>query len=354
MKVLFLTTGTDITASTRVRVHQYFPYLERAGIQYFVICMSPSIVRREFKILEFFEKNFNKVMRYLKLVLLSIVCDIVFIQKVLLRSCVQNLIRILNKNIIFDFDDAIWISYKIPTLGDSAICTNSVQTRLRLSHIIRISKYVVLTNDYIKAFAAQFNKNILVITGPINCTRYFPAKKSDSKNIVIGWISSPAHTFYLKPLFNVFKRISQNYPNIIIKLIGASDLAIDGVNLVIKKWTLNTEVKNLQDFDIGIMPLPDDERTRGKGGYKLLQYMALGIPCVASPVGINSTLIKEGLNGYLADSEDQWFEKLEMLIKDRGLRRSMGANGRKIVEEQYSLEVSAPKLIELTKKVGAG
>jgi len=122
---------------------------------------------------------------------------------------------------------------------------------------------------------------------------------------------------------------------------------------VIKEWGLDAEVGDLQDFDIGIMPLPNDEWSRGEGGYKLLQYMAVGIPCVASPVGINSALIKEGVNGYLANSEDQWYQKLEVLIKNRTLRESMGASGRNIVEERYSLEVSAPKLIEFIEKIGA-
>ena len=101
---------------------------------------------------------------------------------------------------------------------------------------------------------------------------------------------------------------------------------------------MDAEVGALQNFDIGTMPLPDSEWTRGKGGYKLLQYMAVGIPCVASPVGINSILIKEGVNGYLADSEDQWYKKLEMLIRDRALRESIGFEGRKMVENNILLK----------------
>lgn len=347
MKVLFLTLGTETMASSRTRVHQYFPYLEKAGIQCFVICMSHNVVQRKFRIFEFIADKIHKVIRYIKIFFFSMDCDVIFIQKILLRSCVQNLIRILNKNIIFDFDDAIYASPR-------ACSSTNNDLQKRFVHTLLISKGVVLENNYAKEFVLEFNKNILMITGPIDCRRYFQkVRKEDRHDIVIGWIGSPTTTVYLKLLLGVFKKIIKNYPNVVVELIGATSLEIEGINLVIKDWALDTEVENLQDFDIGIMPLPDDKWSRGKGGYKLLQYMAVGIPCVASPVGINSALIKEGVNGYLANSEDQWYDKLETLIKNRALRESMGVSGRKIVEERYSLEVNAPKLIELIEKIGA-
>ena len=346
MKVLFLTIGTETIASSRTKVYQYVPYLQQAGIQCIIIPMTNATKKSKFRTWGLIKRKLNSVIKYLKIALFSIVCDVVFIQKVLLPIWIQNLIRALNKNIIFEFDDAIWTSHQ------TSIHPNNALRRLLLSHIISISKFVFLENNYTKEFTMQFNKNILMITGPIDCKRYFPKRGEKNKNIVIGWIGSPPNTLYLKPVFSVFKRINKNYPDVVIELIGASNLKIEGVNLVIKEWNFDTEVENLHDFDIGIMPLPDDEWSRGKGGYKLLQYMAIGIPCIASPVGINSTLIREGINGYLASSEDEWFEKLEILIKNRILRRSMGVNGRKLIEEKYSLKVSAPKLIKLIKEIG--
>lgn len=346
MKVLFLTTGTEVMASSRVRVYQYLPYLEKAGIHYLVIPTSSIPVRRtKFGILRSFERKFNSGIKYSKLILFSIICDVVFIQKVLPPIWLQNLIKLLNKNIVFDFDDALYASHQ------TSISTNLNIIRKRLINIIRISKYlVILKNEDIKKFTSQFNKNILTITGPMDCQRYFPRGKKKGKDIVIGWIGHPLNTPYLKPLFNVFRKISKKYPNVIIELIGTFNLVVEDVNIKFKKWSLDTEVRDLQNFDIGIMPLSDDEWSRGKGGYKLLQYMAVGIPCVASPIGINSQLIKEGINGYFANSDDQWYEKLEILIEDEKLRKLIGRNGRGIVEEQYSLKMSAPKLIKLIKK----
>jgi len=347
-KILFLTARTEALASSRTRVYQYIPYLEKAGIQCFVIIMMrhPSVDKAKLKLWKFIKLLFTGGIKYLRIVLLCIFCDVVFIQKTLLPIWRQNLIRLLNRNLIFDFDDAIYVSSQIyPSISDA-------MNRRRLGHILQISRGVILENNYTKEFALQFNKNILMITGPIDCKRYFPKKKEKNKNITIGWIGSPGTTPFLEPLSDVFRKIARHYPNVVIKLIGASPLKRQGRNIQIVEWGLNSEVENLHDFDIGIMPLPDNELAKGKGGYKLLQYMAIGIPCVGSPVGINSVLIKEGVNGYFADSEEQWYDKLQMLINNRALRESMGSKGREIAEQRYSLQVSTPKLVQFIKKLG--
>lgn len=345
-KVLFLTAQTETLASSKVRVYQYIPWLEKAGIRCFVIVLMRhrSLDKTKPKFWKSIKILFAGGIKYLKILVLCIFCDVVFIQKRILPVWRQNLMRLLNRNLIFDFDDAIYLpSQECPSVSDAA-------SRKRLVHILRISKGVVVANEYLKKFALPFNKNILIITGPIDCKRYFPKVKEKNKNITIGWIGSPGTAPFLEPLCDVFRKIDRDYPNVVIELIGASGLKQPSHNIVTVEWALDTEVENMHNFDIGIMPLPDNEQASGKGGYKLLQYMAIGIPCVASPVGINSVLIKEGVNGYLADSEDQWYEKLEILINNIALRESMGAKGREIAEQQYCLQVSTPKLIEFITK----
>ena len=341
-KILFLTGDTEISAGPRVRVYQYIPYLEKAGIRCFVIPMmrhasvdkTTSIFWRCVKLL------ITSAIRYCKVVLLSIFCDVVFIQETWLAIWSQNFIRLLNKNIVYEFDDAIYVPDPKFSSARNAI------SRKRLCHMLKICKGVVLTNEQLKQFTLLFNKNVLIITGPIDCRRYSPKAKKHNKHITIGWIGAPQTTFFLEPLSDVFKKIGRHYPNVVVELIGASALKNPSANIRILQWTLDSEVENLHNFDIGIMPLIDSEQARGKGGYKLLQYMAIGIPCVASPVGINSILIEEGVNGYLADSQEQWYEKLQILIDNKSLRESMGAKGRAIAEQRYSLQTSAPKLIE--------
>lgn len=114
---------------------------------------------------------------------------------------------------------------------------------------------------------------------------------------------------------------------------------------------MNTEVFELQSFDIGIMPLPDDEWTRGKGGYKLLQYLSMGIPAISTPVCINTEIIQNGINGFLVNSKDQWIDKLTLLIENAQLRKRLGLSGKDHVEKRYSLNISAPKLLNILNDV---
>jgi glycosyltransferase involved in cell wall biosynthesis len=163
--------------------------------------------------------------------------------------------------------------------------------------------------------------------------------------VIIGWIGSPQNTFYLEPLLPVFQRICEKYEQVCFSFIGSAPVEYTGVNLHLVKWELHTETFELQKFDIGIMPLPDDEWTRGKGGYKLLQYMALGIPSVAAPVGINSSLLEDGENGFLATSEQEWFDRLSYLVEHEPERKRMGAIAREKAVMEYSFDVASTRLL---------
>jgi len=146
----------------------------------------------------------------------------------------------------------------------------------------------------------------------------------------------------------VYKALEDKYGNrLAFKCIGADEsqitgTAFEGGNV---KWDQKTEPEELRTYDIGIMPLPDDPWTRGKGGYKLLQYMAVGIPSVCSPVGTNTEIIREGINGFTADTEQAWIEKLSLLIENRYMRIEMGKRGREIAVSEYSFHHYAPILI---------
>jgi glycosyltransferase involved in cell wall biosynthesis len=211
---------------------------------------------------------------------------------------------------------------------------------------------IIIENEYTGEYAGRFNPDLLFITGPIDTEHYFMRSEKKGRNeVVIGWIGHPEHRGYILALTHIFKSLCKKYPEIRIMTIGAGDITMEGVNLITKNWSLETEIDNLHQFDIGIMPLPDDDVARGKGGYKLLQYMALGIPCVASPVGINSTMVKEGENGFLARTDNEWLEKISLLIEDKELRHKMGTIGRKIAVEEYSFSVAAPKLIRALRDV---
>ncbi len=129
-----------------------------------------------------------------------------------------------------------------------------------------------------------------------------------------------------------------------LNVIGTLGYRVDGVPTIAQAWCRDSEARDLHSFDIGVMPLPNDAWSRGKCGMKLLQYMATGVAAVASPVGVNTEIVQDGVNGFLAATADEWIEKLSALIQDGALRRRIGAAGRRTVEERYSARVWVPRV----------
>ncbi len=344
MKILFLTFGSEMVASSRTRVFQYLPFFKNNKIDYRVVpyhsglachlgSLQPKnlvnkLVRKVlYQVVEIYDLFFQR----LWFLILANYYDLIFIQKALLPICLVKFLK-KRKKIIFDFDDAIY--------------ANPAYNRKRFDTQISLYDLVVLENVYTKQYVNEHgNKNVTMITGPIDCKRYYPENRIGKDGIVIGWIGNPTTEKYLNILKDIFKKLSVMYENLTFELIGAQRINFQGVSLKLKQWSLATEVANLQNFDIGIMPLPDNKWTRGKGGYKLLQYMAVGVPSVVSPVGINREIINEGINGFLVNSEREWIEKLSLLIENRELRLRMGREARRMAEEVYSYRVNAPKLI---------
>lgn len=191
-------------------------------------------------------------------------------------------------------------------------------------------------------------QNVVVVPTVIDLKRYPPPPESSSQIPVIGWMGSPSSARYVQMIAGALSRLRGP---VRLRLVGAGSLALPE-NLMVDRveWCEDTEVKDLQDFDIGIMPLEDGPWERGKCGYKLIQYMAAGRPVVASPVGINIDLIREGENGFLASSEDEWCQVLDRLSADPLLRTSLGTAGRRFVEARYTHQAVIPKLVEVLRR----
>jgi len=348
LKILFLTLYDEQWANGRVRVYQYLSFLENRGIKYKVIPVITKGFSRYGQLRYYLSACLNMLFKWLKVVSLSFKYDAILISNVLLPLHLEKMIKAGNKNIIYDFCDALYVGYDTKYVGRDPVRTLLGKFgKIWLSRMLKISNHVLVENEPNKQFASHFCQDVIVITGPIDTERYVPrqSQKSDSSNIVVGWIGSPQAAPYVRILENALRILSQKYPRLVVELIGAGELKMEGVPVVIKRWDFESEVKDLHNFDIGIMPLPDNEWARGKGGYKLLQYMACGIPCVASPVGVNTEIIQDGFNGFLARNEEEWIEKLSLLIENPELRQKMGENGRAIAEEKYSLRVNAPRFL---------
>jgi glycosyltransferase involved in cell wall biosynthesis len=164
----------------------------------------------------------------------------------------------------------------------------------------------------------------------------------------IVWIGSPSTAYYLKALADPLRQLAARSP-FVLRVIGAS-VELPGVVVEHVDWRETTEVRSIAECDIGVMPLADSPWERGKCGYKLIQYMACGLPVVASPIGVNVDIVTEGVNGFLADGSEQWVAALERLLIQEDLRCSLGEQGRRRVESTYSLQVTAPMLANLLKK----
>lgn len=349
MKIIFLTTGDVIVPSSRTRVFQYLPYLKAESIQYRVLIANKQKYYGG-KYIFIISGTLYHAFIVLKFLFYCFFYEVIFVQKVLLPKPLIKIFKLLKKKIVFDFDDAI---YSIQdTITDPAVLKRSQINNNRFNNIIFLSDLVILENDYNKEYVGKFNKKIIMITGPIDTERYLPSSRQrNSKRVVIGWIGSPTNMNYLKLIFPVLDKISQKYPEVFFKFIGAAPVNLSCDRFLQVDWNIKTEVTELQEFDIGIMPLVDEEWSRGKGAYKLLQYMSIGIPSVASLVGINSELIKNDINGYLCSTDKEWYDKLCFLIENPELRKLMGQKAREIVEEKYSLRVAAPLLLSALGKL---
>lgn len=363
MNILFLTLGGPYYASSRTRVFQYCPHLEKKfnirikilryqsgwdSWLYVHVCTTSFLNRLLFRFclkgVFFFDIALRRI-QLLRLFIGAPFYDLVFIQKVLLPIWAQNFLWRLNKKIVFDFDDALYAE-------------GNLEDITRFNHILKLSKLVVLENDETDKYVKKICSNTVMITGPIDCGRYRPVERRKAPStVVIGWVGSVSTTKYLALVQQPLKKLCDKYGNkVVFEIVGAydSDFVFEGVNTRKQLWTLKDEVRYLEDFNIGIMPLFDDEWTRGKGGYKILQYMAMGIPTIASPVGINSQLVVVGKTGFLARTEDEWYTSLDQLIQNEILRKEMGGNARVLAEQYYSFEENTKKLVGKLNEVLEG
>lgn len=359
MKFLFVAQYGPITASSRTRVFDYLPFLEENGVVVKVVVVVPdSLVwlsggrhkmDRWFYYLRSFWRSFWVGW---KCVWWARQYDLLFIQKVLFPSFVARCLRFSRHKVIFDFDDAIFTTEVVG--GDWITRLRNWRHRRGLPQMLRAACQAVVENPYNQSYAEQFCPKVSILTGPIDTERYFPVKREREGRLVLGWVGSRTTSRYLDLIRVPLSELGFRYSHIRLNLIGAGEFKVEGLQANEQEWSWETEVLNLQQFDIGLMPLPDDSWTKGKGGYKLLQYFAMGLPVVASPVGINCEIVEDGINGFLAEGDAEWVSCLDQLIRDPELRNRMGNAGRKKMEVYFSLKRSGQELFQILKSVAYG
>ncbi len=245
--------------------------------------------------------------------------------------------------IVFDFDDAVFFSYKSPSNGYLSYLKFPGKT----AEICRLSAHVLAGNEFLAEYARANNKNVTIIPTTIDTEKYqFIERENDPNNLTIGWSGSFSTIQHLDTIRDVLQELAKT-EKFRLRVIGTPQYKIPGIDVEALLWRSETEIYDLRHIDIGLMPLPDDNWSKGKCGLKALQYMALGVPSICSPVGVNSTIIKDGENGFLAGNKAEWIEKIKVLIHEPELRRKLGPAGRETVEREYSAKVVAPKVLEV-------
>lgn len=255
--------------------------------------------------------------------------------------------KILRKRMIYDFDDAIWLTDRI----QESYLLRFLKWRHKVKSICRWSDKVSCGNEYLRNFALQYNPTAIYNPTTIDCEHLhnparYPQKKS-SESIVIGWTGSHSTLKYLIAIEPVLQQLELRFPSLSFLVIADQPPPLQLQRLTFIHWNPHTEIEDLLKMDIGIMPLPDDEWAKGKCGFKALQYMALEIPAVVSPVGVNTSIISHGIEGFLCQYNDEWLMALEKLITNQQLRTEMGRCGRKKVIDHYSVSSNTGNFLSL-------
>jgi glycosyltransferase involved in cell wall biosynthesis len=344
----------DTTPSQRFRIEQWRSNLEQQGISVDLAPFASSglmkllhqpghLAAKTAKFAAAFARRMTRIaasQRY----------DVVLIHRAACLAgpaLVERAIRILGKPVIFDFDDAIYLLH-----------TTDANRRLgwlkfpgKTATLCRIAAHVVVGNAYLADYARQHNPRVTVIPSSVDATWYRePPSKSRDARLVLGWMGSSTSQTHLEGFAPVLQRIGER-TRLEFRIVSDRRPVLPGVEHVWRAWSAETEAEELSQFDIGIMPIPDDEWARGKCAMKALLYMSMGVPTICSAVGANREVIQHGKNGFLAATPEEWIARVVELASDHTLRRRLGAEGRLTVEERYSMNGCANMFAEVVREV---
>jgi glycosyltransferase involved in cell wall biosynthesis len=345
MRILILPRYTARGASSRYRFWQYVPGLRRAGHE---VEIKPLLAdgyltelyrtgRRGWRWLAAgYAARFLDTLRAGRYD--AVLCEHEVFP--FLPAIAETFISKLNSRFILDYDDAAYCKYeRWPVL------------RGKIGSLMRAAERVVVGNSHLASYALQFTPHVSVIPTVVNLAAYTNRQDAAAcSRVRIAWIGTPLTASYLQPLVPELERVQKKHPHVGFRLIGAGNFFTNGLRTETREWSVTTEAQLLSECDIGIMPLSDTEFTRGKCGLKLIQYMACGLPVVASPVGANCEIVEENRNGFLAANAREWFEKLDALVASAELRKRLGTSGRAKVAAQYTLEHGLSKWLEILER----
>lgn len=331
----------DRAPGQRFRFEQYRPFLERNGYE---VEMSPLLSESDDQI--FYQRGhygskaliqLRSIRKRTRDVARADTFDVIVIYREALFTGSTRFERRFSESrakVVFDFDDAIWR----PDVSSGNRMLRWLKRPDKTREIIALSDRVIAGNNVLADYARRFNTNVEVIPTTIDTDEYRAVTKTrEPEPITIGWTGSLTTIKHFELAVPFLRALKARYGGrLAIDVIGDASYVNEALGIRGVEWRRDQEVDRLSKIDIGIMPLPDDEWSKGKCGLKGLQYMALGIPSLLSPIGVNREIVRHWVNGFLPTTDDEWVEQIDALIRSRELRQRVGAAGRQTVVDRYS------------------
>lgn len=347
LRALVFAKYGDRAASTRQRFVQAMPYLAAAGITLEIRPLFDNAY-----LTDLFEKGIRNRWRVLKAYLKRLrelkeakAYDLIIIQYELfpyLPALFESLLS-TQKPIILDYDDAIFHQYD----QHRNPLVRSILGK-KLIPLMRRARLILCGNDYLAEYAKQHNRHVAVVPTVVDVGHYHPTQGARNDPPVLGWIGSPSTWDYCLPLLDTLSQFTEKGA-LFVEVVGAGHKAKARPGFEFLDWSEKDEINDIRRMDIGIMPIPDAPWARGKCGYKLIQYMACGLPVIASPVGVNRQIVTHGEQGFLASTPEEWKAAIQQLLSDDALRKRMGEAGRTKAVAEYSIQRYGPRLAELLR-----
>lgn len=349
-------TPVGVMPSQRFRFEHYLPFLEENGIRYKVShYFSPKTRKFLYKkrnylgkvmaILPGYLKRFADLFRIIPYSFVYIHREVTPVGPPVYEWIIA---KILRKKIVYDFDDAIWV----PTMSEHNKKFRFIRSFSKIGKICKWSHVVTVGNRYLGEYAGQFNSKVQIIPTVVNTdTTHGELQDQETSNPAVGWTGSFTTLVYLNKVLPVLQRLQEKI-DFTFYVIADHDPVLPLKNYKFIRWTRDTETEDLLRFHIGLMPLNDDIISRGKCGFKAIQYMALGIPPLVSPVGVNTDIVQDEANGFICEEEKEWEETLEKLLLQPGLRKEIGKAARTKIEESYSVHCTKDIFLKIFKLEG--
>jgi glycosyltransferase involved in cell wall biosynthesis len=258
----------------------------------------------------------------------------------------ERFVRLLSRKIIYDIDDLVFLKNK----NEANALITGIKGFNKPIYLMKTADHVIVSTPYLEQYVKQYNNNVTDISAAINTELYTPKQNYNSNGtVIIGWSGSHSTVRMLHAIDDVFQELALNY-NFKLFVMGDADFHLPGVNFEAIPWKEDYEVDVIRSFDIGVYPLPDEQWVLGKTGLKALQYMAVGVPTIATAVGANFRVVENGVSGFLVKSKDEWKNALVELIENENLRREFGKKSAEIVEEKFSINALKKTYLQVLEK----